>query len=172
MRIRLLVLVLFSATLFSCQRKEKNFESSIDKENWENRRANIKTNDSLVYGKSYLSVYSQIYDLTHRKTHNLTAMISMRNMSETDTIYVIRAEYFGTKGNSVRKYFDAPIYLLPMETTDIVIEEIDNSGGTGSNFIFEWKTPKGSPEPLFEGVMSSTLGQQGLSFTTHAKRIK
>ena len=58
-----------------------------------------------------------------------------------------------------------------METLDIVIDEDDVSGGTGSNFIFDWQTPKDCPEPIFEAVMSSTVGSQGLSFTTQAKRI-
>ncbi|MEH6514030.1 MAG: DUF3124 domain-containing protein, partial [Maribacter arcticus] len=60
----------------------------------------------------------------------------------------------------------------PLETTAIIIDEMDVEGGTGSNFIFEWKSPIGSPEPLFEGVMNSTVGQQGLSFTTQSRRIK
>ena len=64
------------------------------------------------------------------------------------------------------------MYLTPMETTEIIIDEVDIAGGTGSNFIFEWKIPENCSEPLFEGVMSSTIGQQGLSFTTYAKRIK
>ena len=38
--------------------------------------------------------------------------------------------------------------------TEIIIDEIDVSGGTGSNFIFEWKIPKNCPEPLFEGIMT------------------
>jgi hypothetical protein len=96
----------------------------------------------------------------------------MRNTSDKDTIYLLRAEYYDTHGKSVRNYFDFPIYLAPMETTEIVIDEVDVSGGTGSNFIFEWKIPDNCPEPLFEGVMTSTIGQQGLSFTTLAKRIK
>jgi len=49
---------------------------------------------------------------------------------------------------------------------------MDVEGGTGSNFIFEWQAPKNCPEPLFEGVMNSTVGQQGLSFTTQSRRIK
>jgi hypothetical protein len=59
-----------------------------------------------------------------------------------------------------------------LETAEIIIDEVDDSGGTGSNFIFEWKIPQNCQAPLFEGVMSSTMGQQGLSFTTEAKRIE
>lgn len=161
----LLILILFSCT----QNKEI---SSINPENWAKRTANISAKDSLEYGKSYLSIYSQIYSMSEHKTHNLTAMASLRNTSDVDSVYITKAIYYDTHGKIVRTYFDFPIYLAPMETTEIIIDEIDVSGGTGSNFIFEWKIPKNCPEPLFEGIMSSTIGQQGLSFTTFAKRIK
>lgn len=156
--------------VFSCETKKEN--TSLKIENWSKRAIDIKVNDSLEYGKSYLSIYAQIYSLTEHTKHNLTSMVSMRNTSDKDTIYLLRAEYYDTHGKSIRKYFDFPIYLAPMETTEIVIDEIDVTGGTGSNFIFEWNIPNNCPEPLFEGVMTSTMGQQGLSFTTLAKRIK
>ena len=146
--------------------------SSINPENWSKREVSIPTKDSLMHGKSYLSIYSQIYSSTEHKTHNLTAMVSLRNTSEKDTLFILKAEYFDTHGTSLRNYFSHPIYLVPLETTAIIIDEMDVEGGTGSNFIFEWKSPIGSPEPLFEGVMNSTVGQQGLSFTTQSRRIK
>ena len=99
-------------------------------------------------------------------------MISLRNTSDVDTIYLLKAEYFNTQGLSIRTYFDFPIFLSPLETTEIIINHKDEEGGTGANFIFEWKVPKGWPEPLFEGVMSSMQNGQGLSFTTQARRIK
>jgi len=59
-----------------------------------------------------------------------------------------------------------------LETVEIVIDQEDQTGGTGANFIFYWRTCSKKIEPLFEGVMISTYGQQGLSFTTQGKRIK
>lgn len=162
--------ILLLVLIWGCNKNEKI--SAMHPENWTKRVAVINDTDTLEHGKSYLSVYSQIYSISEHKTHNLTAMISLRNTSETDTIYVLRADYYDTHGKPTKKYFDKPIFLAPMETAEIIIDEIDVSGGTGSNFIFEWKTPLNCPEPLFEGVMNSTMGQQGLSFTTHAKRIK
>ncbi|MDP5104834.1 MAG: DUF3124 domain-containing protein [Polaribacter sp.] len=164
------IYLLFASLLLSCNNQKEI--SSINPENWSKRTANLKSKDSLEYGKSYLSIYSQIYSMSEHKTHNLTAMASLRNTSDTDSIYITKAVYYDTHGKLVRTYFDFPIYLAPMETTEIIIDEIDVVGGTGSNFIFEWKIPKNCPEPLFEGIMSSTIGQQGLSFTTYAKRIK
>ncbi len=159
-----------SILLLSCK-KEKEM-SSINPENWSKRTVRLNPKDSLEYGKSYLSIYAQVYSITEHRTHNLTSMVSMRNTSDKDTIYLLHAEYYDTHGASVRNYFDSPIYLAPMETTEIVIDEIDVAGGTGSNFIFEWKIPANCPQPLFEGIMLSTLGQQGLSFTTQAIRIE
>ena len=165
------VLFLSIISLFSCDRTKEI--SSINTINWTKREAKINPNDSLEYGKSYLSIYSQIYSMSEHKTHNLTSMVSLRNTSDTDTVYILKAKYFDTHGKLVRSYFkDHPIFLAPMETCEIIIDEIDNTGGTGSNFIFEWKMPINCPEPLFEGIMNSTVGQQGLSFTTQAKRIK
>ncbi len=167
---RYLLCIITSAALIGCEHTDEI--SSISPENWSKRTVSYTLGDSLEYGKSYLSVYSQIYSLTEHKTHNLTSMISMRNVSDVDTIYLLRAEYYDTHGISVRKYFEKPIFLAPLETTEIIIDETDISGGTGSNFIFEWKIPKAAPQPLFEGIMTSTMGQQGLSFTTEAKRIE
>ncbi|WP_276166794.1 DUF3124 domain-containing protein [Zobellia alginiliquefaciens] len=163
--------LLMVSLLFSCIPEEKEI-SSVNPENWAKRKVSISAKDSLEYGKTYLSIYSQIYSISEHKTHNLTAMASLRNTSDKDTIYLTKAEYFDTHGKSVRTYFDHPIYLAPMETTEIIIDEVDIEGGTGSNFLIEWKVPKGCPEPLFEGVMNSTMSQQGLSFTTVGRRIE
>jgi len=165
-----ILILIVNILIFGCD--EKKGISSIHPENWTKRYVKLSTKDSLEYGKSYLSIYSQIYSISEHKTHNLTAMVSMRNTSDLDTIYLLKAEYFDTHGKSVRTYFKDPIYLAPLETTEIIIDEADIEGGTGSNFIFEWKIPKNCPEPIFEGIMNSTMGQQGLSFTTQSKRIK
>ena len=152
--------------------EEKKEMSSISHENWSKRKIDLNQKENLTYGKSYLSIYSQIYSVTEHKTHNLTAMASLRNTSDTDTIYLLKAEYFDTHGKHIRNYINYPIYLAPMETKEIIIDEADTEGGTGSNFIIEWKIPENCTEPLFEGIMSSTMGQQGLSFTTQSKRLK
>lgn len=164
------MLLVFVFLLFSCEKEQEL--SSVNPVSWEKREADPSRLDSLHSGKTYLSVYSQIYSRTQHRTHDLTATISMRNVSNTDTIYLLKADYFDTHGKLIRHYFDHPIYLTPMETVEIVIDEIDREGGTGANFIFDWRKKDNTPEPLFEGVMISTSGQQGLSFTTTGKRIE
>jgi hypothetical protein len=162
------ILIVF--IFFNCEKKKEI--SSINEENWSKRKINLTSKDSLEYGKTYLSIYSEIYSYSEHKKQSLTAMVSLRNTSDLDSIYLLKAEYYDTHGKSIRKYFNYPIYLAPLETIEIIIDEMDLTGGTGSNFIFEWKAPKNTSEPLFEAIMSSTMSQQGLSFTTHGKRVK
>lgn len=162
-------ILLLTLIIQSCQ--ENKEVSSIDPVNWEKRTINYSLNDSVIQGTSYLSVYSEIYSQTEHRTHNLTATISMRNTNRKDTVFIDKAEYFDTNGKLIRTYFDKTIFISPMETVEIIIDETDREGGTGANFVFEWKIYPASHEPLFEGIMISTSGQQGLSFTTHGKRI-
>ncbi|XVJ67378.1 MAG: DUF3124 domain-containing protein [Lacibacter sp.] len=166
----LLPLVLLFGTISSCNSDQTPAPPpAVD---WNKKRATISKVDSLQKGSTYLSVYSHIYALSEKRTANLTATISMRNTSQTDTLFITKAEYFDTHGKSLKNYIDNSIFLAPMETAEIIIEQNDTSGGSGANFIFDWKIKPGAPEPLFEAIMISTSGQQGLSFTTQGKRIK
>lgn len=164
------LLFLLFTLLFACNIAVKNNEP--EQPDWKKRFASPNGSDSLEFGKSYLSIYSQIYSSTETKAYNLTAMVSIRNTSETDTIFVLKADYYDTNGKLIQKYIKKPIYLAPMETVEIIINEKDILGGTGSNFIFDWNMKENSSTPLFEAVMNSTLGQQGLSFTTQGVRTK
>lgn len=154
---------------YACQEEVK--EEVDTQRNQFQRNITHSIPDSLLNGSSYLSVYSQIYNETEHKTYNLTATVSIRNVNSRDTIYIDNAEYFNTRGHAIRKYFKKTVYLAPMETVEIVIEENDKEGGTGANFHFDWRIKPSSNEPLFEAVMISSFGQ-GLSFTTQGKRIK
>lgn len=164
--------LVFLSTLLLSSCSQENEHSSVDPVNWKKRTVKNPIQDSIETGTTYLSVYSQIYSRSEHSTHDLTVTVSMRNTSATDSVYILKADYYNTHGKLIRTYFNQPIYLLPMETVEIVIDEEDKEGGTGANFIFEWKSPNENNEPLFEAVMISTSNSQGLSFTTQGKRIK
>ncbi|HIC31860.1 MAG TPA: DUF3124 domain-containing protein [Flavobacteriaceae bacterium] len=167
---KLWLLIIVIGVLLSCENKQNNEpkpSSHLESMKWTGT-----INDSLVSGSSYLSVYSQIYSTTEHKTHDLTATVSIRNVSTTDTIYIKNADYYNTKGDLIRHYIKQPIFVKPMQTIEIVIDEKDKEGGTGANFIFDWLTTKSTHAPYFEAVMISTSGQQGLSFTTKGVDLK
>ncbi len=149
--------------VFACNETENI--SSFNPENWGKRIVKNLDTNKLRTGKSYLSVYSQIYQRHERIIINLTATISIRNISPKDTIYVLKADYFNTHGEQIRQYFKQTIFLAPLETVEIVIDETDSKGGTGANFVFDWAVNKNGIPPLFEAVMTSST-QKGLAFTS------
>ncbi len=167
--IRICLGLCFLLMILSCS--EEKTVSHIDPVNWEKRYMALPEQDSLIKGSSYLSIYSSIYDGTERTLHHLTATASMRNVSNTDSIYILKAEYYNTQGELIRTYFNKPIFLKPLETIEIVIDQDDEYGGTGANFVFDWAVESHNHEPIFEAVMISTTGQQGISFTTRGIKL-
>lgn len=137
---------------------------------WSDRTVSITPSDSLHEGSTYLSIYSEIYSYTAELTFPLTATVSIHNTSLTDSVFIKKADYYNTDGKLIRSYVDKPIYVKPLESLQIVIDETDKEGGTGANFIFDWAVQKEKNEPYFEAVMISTSGQQGMSFTTQGIR--
>lgn len=162
-------LLLFLFLLAAC-REPAEYEdyAPID---WESKKTELSGTDSLTFGKTYLPVYSHIYDRYEHKTFDLTITISMRNISVSDTLYLLRADYYNTGGENIRQYVRFPVQVLPMETLEIIIEQDDKEGGSGANFLFDWAIRNGEHAPLFEAVMISTYGGQGLSFSTRGVRM-
>ncbi|MBI9065960.1 MAG: DUF3124 domain-containing protein [Salinivirgaceae bacterium] len=154
--------------LISCQGEK---EDSLGKTDWTTRKSEVTNYSAFFLGQTYLPVYSHIYHIHEHKTFDLTITVSIRNVSRTDSIYILKADYYNTSGDNIRKYIKKPIYLKPTETVEIIISEQDNEGGSGANFVFDWAVNNDKNPPLFEAVMISTSGQQGLSFTTRGIQV-
>ena len=163
-------LLAIALLLSACSTKETD-KYPVKQASWENKATNIGNFDNYFQGKTYLPVYSHIYHLHEHRTFDLTITVSIRNISQTDSVYILKADYFNTIGENIRQYLKKPIYLSPLETMEIVIEEQDVEGGSGANFVFDWAAVNDKNPPLFEAVMISTYGQQGLSFTTRGVQI-
>ncbi len=146
--------------------------SSTDPIDYEKRMVKTPILDSLDIGHTFLSIYSSIYMRNDQEQSDLTVTVSLHNPNRDEEIFIDKAVYYNTHGEPIRTYFDHTIFIKPLETVQIVIDGIDKEGGTGANFIFDWKKKRTSNEPLFEAVMINTYGSQGLSFVTEGKRIK
>jgi hypothetical protein len=130
--------------------------------------------DSLAYRDTvYIPIYSDIYSESKDVKFNLTATLSIRNTSLHDTLYLDAIDYYDTDGTMVRAYLKVQqtLALSPLQSIEYVIEEDDVAGGTGANFIIEWAAVSNQVKPVFQGVMISTNGQQGISFLTEGVSI-
>ena len=129
----------------------------------------FETVDKSAFEKTelvYIPIYSDIYFVDSKHTFSLTATLSIRNTSFKDSIYVFAIDYYNSGGEKVRRYNESTLLVKPMESVEFVVENKDDTGGVGANFVVEWGAKPGAQRPYFQGVMIGTTGQQGISFTT------
>ncbi|MBF0574032.1 MAG: DUF3124 domain-containing protein [Desulfamplus sp.] len=119
----------------------------------------------------YVPAYSHIYAGDRELPMLLTVTLSIRNVDIKHSITVNYADYYGTKGELIRKYAENPVVLKPLESIRYVVPQKDKSGGSGANFMVEWKSEKPVNPPIIESVMIGAEGQQGISFTSRGQVI-
>lgn len=120
----------------------------------------------------YVSVYSNIYSTTRQIPFNLSNILSIRNTDMHNAIQVTAADYYGTKGKLIKKYYQAPVTVAPLETIYVYIPEEDTAGGFGANFIVKWRATKEVNAPIIECLMIGMKGGQGISFVSPAQVIR
>ena len=130
-------------------------------------KGEIEFNDTI-----YVPIYSDIYfDETNQKDL-LSATLSIRNTSYSDTLYISKIDYFNTEGSLVKKYLENAISLNPMATINYVIEKKDDTGGSGANFIIVLHAKNPRMLPLIQAIMIGHNGNKGYSFTTEGHSIR
>ncbi|MDA3928843.1 MAG: DUF3124 domain-containing protein, partial [Prolixibacteraceae bacterium] len=128
--------------------------------------------DSLNYLETdYVPVYSDIYFQDGTRRFHLTITISIRNTSLVDSAFILSALYYDSYGKMLTQYVDSTLLLSPLESIEFVVEEIEELGGPGANFIVEWGAKNYSNQILIQSIMIGTYGQQGVSFISEAKVI-
>lgn len=116
----------------------------------------------------YVPIYSDIYYSNGTKRYPLTATISIRNISLTDSAYLLSAIYYDSYGNRLKDFVDSTFLVSPLESIEFVVEDVENVGGAGANFIIEWGATTYSNQLFIQSVMIGTYEQQGISFATDA----
>ncbi len=165
--------IAFPVVLYSCQTgHEQGNPERIMHPSHKYTFVNV-TSDKMGYLETdYLPVYSDIYHMDGTRRFLLTSTISIRNTSLSDSAYVFKANYHDSYGTLLRNYIDKPILIKPLESIEFVVENKEDKGGAGANFIIEWGGKSYSDQLLIQAIMTGTSNQQGLSFTTDAKIIK
>jgi len=119
----------------------------------------------------YVPAYSHIYSGNRERPFLLTVTLSIRNIDPKHQIKITKVDYYETQGKLLKKYLDKPATLNPLESIRYVIPERDKTGGSGANFIVEWKSDKLVNPPVVESIMIGTQTQQGISFTSRGRVI-
>lgn len=119
----------------------------------------------------YVPAYSHIYVGDRERPFLLTVTLSLRNVDTKHKITLTAVNYYDTQGRLLKRYLIQPKTLNPLESTRYVIPQQDKTGGSGANFIVEWKSEQMANPPIVETVMIGAASQQGISFTSRGQVI-
>lgn len=156
--------------MLSCNNTASIEKKELIKNDHQLEKKSMETDSVPVTRKVYVPVYSNIYQRTRNDRTSLTSTLSIHNTSETDTLYISRIDYYNTEGKLVRKYIESTIFLNTFETLEYVVDEGDETGGSGANFVIEWYGNK-KLNPIFQAVMIGGLGNKSFSFTTNGVEV-
>lgn len=120
----------------------------------------------------YVPLYSHVYYGDYEHKILLTGILSIRNTDPTQAITIVKADYYDSDGRLIRSYLPQPLTLKPLASSRFVVKESDTKGGSGANFLVEWRAAVEVNEPIMEGVMIGAAGQQGISFTSRGKALR
>jgi len=119
----------------------------------------------------YVPVYSHIYIGSQEKPFLLTATLSIRNIDLKHQISITVVDYYETQGKFLKHHLEKQVTLNPLESIRYVIPEKDKTGGSGANFIVEWRSDKLVNPPIVESIMIGAQSSQGISFTSRGRAI-
>lgn len=118
----------------------------------------------------YIPAYSHI--TSREGTRNMLGVtLSVRNVDHAATVTLTAVDYFNTEGRQVRRYLEGPVQLKPLATAEYIVDALDDTGGSGANFLVQWSGPPHAHPLLTETVMIGHAGQGYLSFTSRGVEL-
>jgi hypothetical protein len=120
----------------------------------------------------YVPAYSHIYMGDREKQFYLTVTVSIRNSDPATPITVTGVDYLNSSGLLVKRFLKVPVLIRPYASLRYVVNESDNTGGSGASFVVTWKSVAKVSQPIVESVMIGTGMQQGISFTSRGQVVR
>ncbi len=121
----------------------------------------------------YIPIYTEIYMEQDSWKLGLTPTISIRNTSLKDTIYIEEIDHYNSQGELVHQYHENVVFLGPLQSIEYVVAERESESEAmiGGSFIIIWGANSSKVKPIFQGIMISSHGPQGISFLTEGVSI-
>ena len=168
---KLLFVIIFSLIFSSCQQEKEMHVHFDDPDTYYIEKDELP--DFEIHQDIYVPAYSNLYYETDVRKTYFTVILSLRNISFTDSIYFDRIQYYDTEGKLLREFIEKILVLRPMESIEYIIESPDKKGGSGANFVVSYSSKLNLKNPPFiEAVMLGAIGNYGFSFSSPGIEIK
>lgn len=164
-----IIAILLAVLSTACQ--ENKFQLQYDHQNIlyidKSALPEMEINESV-----YVPAYSDLYYESQEKKTFFTVILSLRNISFTDTLYFTHIDYYSSHGKLLREYIDQVLVLRPMESMEYIVEEAEKEGGTGANFVVNYSAKANlNNHPFIETIMMGNLDNYRFAFTSPGVRI-
>ena len=126
----------------------------------------------------YLPVYSHLYHgdvnpRTGKPSETLVSThVSIRNTDPATGMKVVSARYYNTDGKLLREFLPKPQAIPPLGTYELYVPRSDSSGGSGANFIIDWRADQPINSPLVEALHADIREARTLLFVTTGRPIQ
>ena len=101
----------------------------------------------------YIAVNLKSQTENRAANSGLTSILKIRNTSFSDTIYVLKIDFYDKEGKILKKYIDSVLLVKPMATAEMIVKK-DEFKERGDNFIVEWRAATVSASPLIQVITS------------------
>lgn len=167
----LIFLIIIGFIFFSCNENKKLHIHFDDPDAYYIEKSTVP--DLEIHQDVYVPAYSNLYyESDVRKTY-FTVILSLRNITFTDSIYFDEIEYYDSEGTLLKEFIDNVLVLRPMESIEFIIESNDKKGGPGANFVVSYSGRSSLKNPPFiEAVMLGDIDGYGFSFSSPGIEIK
>ncbi len=125
----------------------------------------------MVYVPAYSQIHS-IYSGGKNQMINFAVTLSIRNTDLQHPIFIKSVSYYDNDGTFLKEYVEKPFQLSKMASVSFNIQQSDESGGVGANFIVTWGAEQEVYEPYIEAVMIGAQGTHGFAWRSPAYVIK
>lgn len=168
---KLIFFFLFTFILASCEENRKLHVHFDDSDTYFIEKSEAP--DLEIHQDVYVPAYSNLYyERAVRKTY-FTVILSIRNISFSDSIYIERIEYYDSEGKLLREFINKILILRPMESIEYIVESTDKKGGPGANFVVSYSGKSNLKNlPFIESVMLGDVDGYGFSFSSPGIEIK
>ena len=112
--------------------------------------------------RSRIQPDSEGSEMTEEHNDTTTVKVSMRDIYQE----------VQRQGKLLEKILEKPLVLRPLMSKRYIIPESEKKGGSGAQFIVQWKSERPVNPPVVEAIMIGAKNQQGISFTSGGRVIQ
>ncbi|AZQ64315.1 DUF3124 domain-containing protein [Flammeovirga pectinis] len=121
----------------------------------------------------YVPAYSNLYYKSESTFIYCTVVLSIRNTSLTEDLYLNNVDYYDSYGIMLSSLIKKKNKLRPLETREFIIDFKEQKGGSGANFIVSYGTREELKDlPIIESITIGHHGNNGFTFTSNSQVIQ